>query len=44
MTYIRREYRRGEDMGMAQMYNGIKYMFGFDVTEGVTRKKKCLIN
>ena len=29
-----------DDLILAQIYNAIKYMFNFDVSEGGTRKRK----
>ena len=34
MTDTWREYGRRDKLSLAQMYNGIKYMFDLDVEEG----------
>ena len=36
MKYTCREYGMGEELSLALMYSGIKYMFNFDLVEVVT--------
>ena len=40
MKYTRREEGMLDEFSLVLIYNGIKYMSGFDVTEGVTGKIK----
>ena len=44
MTDTSRKDGRWDKLSLAQIYNSIKYMFCFGVSEGGTRKKKGLSN